>query len=119
MSMRTRILLRFLGFFQSLISSPSKEVRTAARLSARDLRRTLGSDLSVLKSATGVDPWRTEKSVIRRKLMETERVPVGETDVWRVNFLQKLIVGRLEARNSNNRNEEERLQSLINSLVVN
>ena len=46
-SLRTRLISRFLGFFQNLLNSPSQEVSVAARLGARDLRSSLGSNLEL------------------------------------------------------------------------
>ena len=72
LSMKTRVLLRFSGFFQSLLESNSKEVQTAVRISARDKRRTTGSNICELGETIHVDPWSSPKWLIEQKLMDTE-----------------------------------------------
>ena len=55
-NLEASLLLRFHGFFQGLIASPSHEVAVVALLAARDRRSTLGSNLTRLQNLTGLDP---------------------------------------------------------------
>ena len=109
------------GFFPSLLDSNSIEVQVTARLSARDKRKTLGSNLDVLKCLTDIDPWSSNKSLIRQRIIEAERSRTNEfdRDAWRVTYLSKLLEERTVAHHSNNREKEQYVQSLIDSLVVN
>ena len=56
-SLRVNLLLRFRGFFRSLLTSPIPEVQVAALLAARDLRSSVGSNLALLGEETGLEPW--------------------------------------------------------------
>ena len=47
-SLRVNILTRFRGFFRSPLDSPSWEVVVVARLAARDVRSTVGSNLRMI-----------------------------------------------------------------------
>ena len=78
--MKTRVLTRFFGFFQSLLDSNSIEVQVTARSSARDKRKTLGSNLDVLKWSTDIDPWNSNKSLIRQRMIEAERSRTNDFD---------------------------------------
>ena len=118
-SMKLRILLRFSGFFQSLLESSSREVQTAVRISARDKRRTLGSNLCELEDIIGVNPWSSPKWLIKQKLRETDCRDVGENDVWRMQYLSTLLEQRRNAYYSHNLEEQQQYQSLIDSLVIN
>ena len=52
-SLQASLLSRFHGFFRSLLESPSHEVSVVARLSARDARSNLGSNLGLLAERRG------------------------------------------------------------------
>ena len=47
------MLLKFVGFFRSLIASPSSEVVVVALLAARDLRSNLGKNLALVRETSG------------------------------------------------------------------
>ena len=47
----------FVGFFCSLITSPSSEVMVVAMLAARDVRNSLGKNLSLVRETTGLNLW--------------------------------------------------------------
>ena len=109
----------FHTFFLSLLASPSHEVSVVARLAARDARSNLGSNLGLLAERTGLDPWVATHRDIQTALCKADRVDVPEVDVWRVTYLQRLLTQRLQAHYTFNREEEERLTNLVNSLVIN
>ena len=56
---------------------------------------------------------------IQTALCKADCVKVPEVDVWRVTYLQRLLTQRLQAHYTCNREEEERLTNLVNSLVIN
>ena len=117
-SLRVSLLSRFLGFFRGLLSSPSHEVAVVSRLAARDVRSSLGSNLALLQRETGLDPWVVGPGHLKQELQRVERVDVPECDSWRVTYLQKLLIQRLQAHFNGDQEEEERLKGLINSLVI-
>ena len=59
-SLRVQILCRFQGFFRSPLTSPSSEVAVVVRLTARDVRSSLGANLALIRRVTGLDPWAAE-----------------------------------------------------------
>ena len=51
------LMLKFIGFFRSLLASPSSEVVVVALLAARDVRSNLGKNLALVREASGgLDP---------------------------------------------------------------
>ena len=90
-----------------------------ASLAARDIRSSLGANLSLLKKETGLDPWVVSPLQLKQALMKSEQVEVPESDHWRLPYLQQLLSQKLQAYYQGNQEEEERLKGLINSLVVN
>ena len=56
-SLRANLLSREVGFFRSLLASPSNEVTVIALLAARDIRSNLGSNLALVRELTKLDPW--------------------------------------------------------------
>ena len=117
-NLEASLLLRFHGFFQGLIASPSHEVAVVALLAARDQRSTLGSNLTRLQNLTGLDPWVAGRCQVKAALQLTTRREVPELDFWRPMLLQKLLSTRLEAHYSADKEEEERIATLITSLVT-
>ena len=116
-SARSTILSRFHGFFLSLLNSPCHEVQVVARMSARDMRCTLKRNLQLLEDETGLNPWTAGSHEIKLALHHQELAPVPDSDNWRITYLQKLLYSRLHAIFENDQSCEERLTSLINSLV--
>ena len=49
-NLEVSLLERFLGFFKSLLASPSQEMVVVALLASRDVRSTLGSNLTQLET---------------------------------------------------------------------
>ena len=117
--MRTKVLSRFHGFFLGLLQSPSREIQTAARISARDIRRNLGANVRLLYDTTGVDPWDESPNTVKRLIREKEMVHVDEDDLWRLSYLRRLLSERTVAHYQHEQDKEESLQSLIDSLVIN
>ena len=118
-SLEASLLARFHGFFRSLLASPSHEVATVAILAARDIRSTLGSNLTHLRNKTGLDPWAVRKGQLKAALALATRKEVPENDYWRPQLLQKLLSARLEAHYLADMVEEENIATLISSLIAN
>ena len=118
-SLRVNLLMRFHTFFRSLLVSPSPEVQVAALLAARDLRSSLGSNLALLREESGLDPWTCSPGHLRAALQLADEVPVPEEDAWCVPYTWRLLEQRLQHYYSGNTEEEEQVQSLLDSLVKN
>ena len=118
-NLEASLLLRFHGFFKGLLASPSHEVAVVALLAARDRRSTLGSNLTHLREMTGLNPWTVGRSQLKTALELALRREVPVQDLWRPQLLQKLLSARSEAHYSADMVEEERIATLINSLVSN
>ena len=118
-SLELRILRNFVGFFQSLLCSPSTEISVLARLSARDIRSSLGKNLKIIRDITGLDPWIASKKHLRSALELGLQTPVPEVDFWRTKYLAKLLAERSEAHYRADEEEVCRLSSLMESLVTN
>ena len=117
--MKVKLLTRFLGFFHSLLSSPSKEIAVAVRLAARDVRSNLGSNVEWKREETTMDPWSINKSTLRSVLTLIETEMPAEADAWRVQYLASLLDQRLYHHYNSNKEMEARLSELIDSLVIN
>ena len=118
-SLRVQTLCKFRGFFRSLLDSPSSEVAVVARLAARDLRSSVGTNLALLQRETGLDPWVIGAGHLRAALLAADKVVVPDVDKWRVPYLERLLAERLQAYYIADTLAEEQLTVLINSLVVN
>ena len=109
----------FAGFFKGLLASSSHEVVTLALLASRDIRSNLGSNLNALREMTHLDPWTAGKSEMNAALSRACGREAPMEDLWRIPLLKKLLTQRLSARYAGDGQEEEKLQKLIESLVVN
>ena len=118
-SIRSSLLSRFHGFFKSLLESNSPEVQVVARLAARDVRTNMGSNLRVLWEESGLDPWTSSKSLMRDRLRVSDRVEVPEADLWRIDYLRKLMDAQQEAYYDNDDDKFLQTTDLIESLVKN
>ena len=95
-SLQVNLLLRFRGFFRSLLTSPSPEVQVAALLAARDRRSSVGSNLALLAEETGLDPWICSWAHLRAGLLQAEVVPIPVEDLWRIPYVWRLLEERLQ-----------------------
>ena len=118
-SLRVSLLHRVIGFFRGLLASPSHEVTVVALLAARDIRSSVGANLALVRAETGLDPWVAGRGELQAALQAADRAPVPQQDSWRVPYLGKLLAARLQAHYAAESEEEQRLKSLIDSLVVN
>ena len=68
---------------------------------------------------TGLDPWTAGRNKLRAALEAAELSPVPPMDTWRIPALEKLLAARLAANYRADQEEVDRLQELINSIVMN
>ena len=112
-SIRTKIISRYVKFFQTLLRSASNEVRLIAQLAAQDKSSTTGSNLAKIREETKLNPWNVSSLQVKQVLLEGEpKVP--EQDLWRLAYLSKL----LEERHSMELQlcDTKEIDKLINSL---
>ena len=89
-SIRIKVLSRYVKFFQSLLQSRSKEVRLVAQLAAQDKRSTTGRNVANIAAETNLNPWVTSPAEVRANLVANDvKVPVN--DEWRLPYLKKLL----------------------------
>ena len=119
MCLEARLLLNIVGFFKSILNSPNKEVRVAARLASRDVRTTVGKNLARIEQLTNLNPWLANKSLLQERLVQALAVEIPTADAWRPALLHKLLGDRLEAHYKANEEEAAKLSGLISSLVAN
>ena len=67
-TVRRDILSRYAGFFRSLLSSPSKEVRILARVVSKDIRSTTARNIRLLDRETGGLTWAAASWRIREEI---------------------------------------------------
>ena len=118
-SLEQRILRNTVGFFQSLIGCPCTEVAVLARISARDIRSSLGKNLQKIRELTQLDPWSVTKTELHAALEQGLHKEIPKADLWRPRCLAKLLAARSQAFFRADEDEFVRLSSLIDSLVTN
>ena len=118
-SARAEIMARFCGFFSGLRNAPSAEVRTVALLCACDMRTTTGRNIHLVEEASGLSVWSSTTAQVRRAIMQKETVGVALEDQWRVPYLGRLLEQRLQFHYNGDKENETRVQTLIDSLCVN
>ena len=94
-SIRTKILSRYVKYFQSLLASDCPEVALVANLAGRDRSSTTGINIYKLRKETGLNPWVTSPAEVRSVLMERE-LEVPQVEQWRIPLLGKLLQQRHE-----------------------
>ena len=117
-SARMDILARYAKFARGLLVSPSMEVAVMAGVAKRDIRSVIGTNLSLIRMETGVDPLHGSMSKIKDEL-GTKVASPPDLDVWRVEYLGKLLAERGEASYRADEAMVLRLSGLIDSLCVN
>ena len=118
-SARVDILARYAGFFQSLRTSPSHEVVVMAGIAGRDIRSTTGKNLRLIDEQSGLDTWVFSSTRIKEELLSKETVTVPPQDQWRIMYLGKLLEERQKLHYSGDKEGEERVSGLIDSLCIN
>ena len=106
----TRLLMKFKKFYDSLLTSPSKEARMMVRISQGDIRTNTDSNIMLIKEKTGNRDVSSKE--LRKLLRKNDTIEVPKQDFWRPMYLKKLL---LERRT----NSQKELQSLIDSLCIN
>ena len=112
--LRNQALSRYITFYRSLLSSPSKEVAVVARIVGRNSRTTTGLNLLNLRLETKLNPWTCSVKSFKDYFLEAEEVP--EMERWRLPLLEKYLRIRDEQRVSCQ--DTEYIDGLISSLCT-
>ena len=118
-SLEQRILRNTAEFFKTLMDCPSFEVAVLARISARDIRSSLGKNLQRIRDLTQLDPWSASKAELHAALERGLQIETPKADIWRPRCLANLLAERSQAFYRADDDEVCRLSSLIESLVAN
>ena len=118
-SSKEEIFSRWLGFFKSLLTSPSKEVSVLARLCSSDLQSTLGRNRRYVEDLTKLDPMHVNSKLVMDILRRKEIVEVPDEAEWRLPYLTKLLEQRQLSSYRVEVEKEKELSSLIDSLCIN
>ena len=116
---KTDISSRYAKFFKGLRESPSTEVSILCNLVSRDLRSTTGKNINFVNTVSRGNVWYDSMSKIKNGLKNFGSASVPEKEVWRVPYLETLLQQRQEWHYRGEIEEEEAVQSLIESLCVN
>ena len=117
-SVRTDILARYTRFVTALKASPYMEVAVMLGITRGGMRTVTGRNIALIRMETGQDPMSASPRKVKCILMEST-VPVPEADVWRVDYLAKLLIGRGEASYRVEESIVLTLTALIHSLCIN
>ena len=98
---------------------PSFEVAVLARISARDIRSSLGKNLQRIRDLTQLDPWSASKAQLHSALEQGLQIATPEADIWRSRCLANLLAEKSQAFYRADDDEVCRISSLIESLVSN
>ena len=91
-SIRQQVLTRYVNFFRSLVSSPSKEVAVIAKIVGKNASTVTGNNLLNIHLETKLCTRTAPVYLFKNKL--SEPTPVPPADAWRINLLQKYVMIR-------------------------
>ena len=67
-----------------------------ANLVSRDIQSITGSNLKLLRKASGLSAWDTSQVRLKEAIIQKKEVAVLEEDRWRLAYLSKLLEQRQE-----------------------
>ena len=88
-STRQQALSRYVKFFRSLLSSPSKEVATIARIIGQNAATTTGKNLLNISLESNLCTRSSPLSKFQEVLLKNREAPVEEK--WRLSLLQSYL----------------------------
>ena len=92
-SLRKKLICQYVKFFQDLRTCPLREIRILVGIAARDCSSVTGINLEKIEEEFYLDPWSNPSS---RFKVNYEGYTIPEQDVWRISYLQKLLLQRME-----------------------
>ena len=93
LSLRQNLLPLYLGFFQNLLKSASKEVQIVANIVSRNVLTCTGRNLQLISEEFNVNPWLASASEVRSRVQLPE-IPVEQE--WLLPQLAAALEERLE-----------------------
>ena len=60
-----------------------------------DITSTAGSNMDILRSETGLDPWKAPYNKLKEALVNKATMEIPHGDCWRPRYLAKLLEQRL------------------------
>ena len=75
--------------------------------------------IRLVEEASGLSVWSSTTRQARKAIKEKETVAVPLEDSWRVPYLRKLLEQRLQHHYRADKENKDRVQTLIDSLCVN
>ena len=112
-SLRNQVLGRFPGFLQSLLESPSSEVRFLARVVVADGGSVTSDNIRHIRSVSGLSPLRYSGARIKCAL-PFQTVP--QEQEWRLGLLSSLLSLRREKHRS--QDDTDRVEAMLVSLCT-
>ena len=88
------------------------------RLSARDLRTSVGTNVRLIEEKTGLNPWIYGNSRVKANLIQNNISEFPKHEEWRLPLLDKYLCLRTFAYDNGDEEEEATLNGLIHSLVT-
>ena len=108
---RNQVLGRYSGFFQSLLKSPSQEVRLLCNIVARDRNSNTADNLEYIRELTKLSAWNYSSHRIKSEL-PARTIP--ECEKWRIGLLDTLLSMRTKRHHIDI--DSSRLSAMIDSL---
>ena len=90
---RHQVLDRYCTYFNSLLTSPSREVKLLARIVSEEKQSVTSQNLKYIEKLCEVSPWDFGKNRVIEGLQRSE---VTVSNLWRVTLLEKLLLQREE-----------------------
>ena len=113
-SIRSQIISRYVKFFQTLLSFPSKEVAVIARVAGGDAGSNTGRNIKNIRLETKLNPVTCPVYKIKEFLFRPAQVP--ENDVWRLPLLFQYVNTRNDQ--VNDWSSTEYMDNLIDCLCT-
>ena len=95
------------------------DVAVMANLASRDIRSTTGRNLALVRECSGLDPWAYGSARLKVELAKAELLEVPPTDQWRVRYLGDLLEQRQILHYMGDKEGENTVSELIDSLCIN
>ena len=113
-SVRKKILVQYVRFFQNLLKSKSPEIVMLANTVGRDLGSVTGKNLFNVECEFDLDPWNCSPEVLKKKY---SYYSVPDVDKWRLPLLVKPLEPKMEmeACEENSKSIRELIDSLCSS----
>ena len=92
-TVKQQLVGRYVNYVKQLFNSSSPEICVVANMVARCARSTTGSNLLHIERESRLDPWTTPAWMVRSAMPRCEVTPVQR---WRLQYLRKLLLARLE-----------------------